>query len=235
MAARAGLQQWRGFGPTWLRLASPAQEGGNCKLPPEPAPAPPALSPKDTRDSAQYRASNHSDPNAGNLRHSSSPSSSVLNSLDCFVATRQVLRPSNRDVCFTRHVPSITYPTATVMQNNTQFSGDHHPHDRQVDQTKTFAINAAFAAWHQPPSDEPMNLAASSEALHKLLHAQPMAATPISMQQLKPLMEMDPVSAICDPSPFTDSTKCTQLNAAETAHPIRRKIACCRSGECSAC
>ncbi len=33
--------------------------GGARKLSPGPAPAPPALSPKDTRDSAQYRASNH--------------------------------------------------------------------------------------------------------------------------------------------------------------------------------
>ncbi len=32
---------------------------GAHKLSPGPAPAPPALSPKDTRDSAQYRASNH--------------------------------------------------------------------------------------------------------------------------------------------------------------------------------
>ncbi len=53
-----GCSSRRGFGPTRLHLTSPAQEGGNRRLPPEPAPAPPALSPKDTRDSAQYRASN---------------------------------------------------------------------------------------------------------------------------------------------------------------------------------
>jgi hypothetical protein len=40
--------------------AAPDQSsaGGDRKLPPEPAPAPPALSLKDTRDSAQYRPSN---------------------------------------------------------------------------------------------------------------------------------------------------------------------------------
>ena len=151
-----------------------------------------------------------SDPIAGNLRPSSTPSSSVLHSLDSFVATQQVLRPSNRDARCTRHVPSITDPTAPVMQNSPQFSGDHRfppgrPPIRQTGRpNQTFAINAAFAAWHQPPSDEPVNLAASSAALHKLLHAPPMAAAPISTQQLKPFKEMDPTSAICDPSPFAD-------------------------------
>jgi hypothetical protein len=31
-----------------------------------------------------------------------------------------------------------------------------------------------------------------------------MAAAPISMQQLKPFIEMDPASAICDPSPLSE-------------------------------
>jgi hypothetical protein len=96
------------------------------------------------------------------------------------------------------------------MQNNPQFSGDHtfppgRPPIRQTSRpNQTFAINTAFAAWHQPPSDEPINLAASSEALHKLLHTQPMAAAPISMQQLKQFIEMDPASVICDQSLFAD-------------------------------
>ncbi len=38
--------------------ACPARRDGARKMSPEPAPAPPAMSPKDTRDSAQYRASN---------------------------------------------------------------------------------------------------------------------------------------------------------------------------------
>jgi hypothetical protein len=149
-----------------------------------------------------------SDPMSGNLLLSSSPSSSFLNSLDSFVDTRQVLRLSNRDACFTRHVPSVTAPTSLVMQNNPQFPGDHRfppcqlPTRHTGRPNQTFAINTAFAAWHQPPSDEPISLAASSEALHKLLHAQPMPATPISMQQLKQYIEMYPASAICYPSLF---------------------------------
>jgi hypothetical protein len=52
---RGGLRRWR---PAQLRLAGPIQVAPAGCLP-GAAPAPPALSPKDTRDSAQYRASNH--------------------------------------------------------------------------------------------------------------------------------------------------------------------------------
>ena len=47
--------------------AEPDRPGadGARKMSPEPAPAPPAMSPKDTRDSAQYRASNQTQPGWG--------------------------------------------------------------------------------------------------------------------------------------------------------------------------
>ncbi len=50
------------------RLRSNCSDGARRKSP-EPAPAPPAMSPRDTRDSAQYRASNQTQPGQGYRDH----------------------------------------------------------------------------------------------------------------------------------------------------------------------
>ena len=148
--------------------------------------------------------------------HRRSPSPPNFFSFGSLTDTRQMLLPSSHGaqaLLLTHHVITGTVTPATVLTNAMQFSGDHRfPPGRPPINSKeisrpdqTTAINTAFAAWvDQTPEEGPADSAASLEALRTLLHAPHAAAKPIGPTFMEPLAELDPSSAVCDPSSFLD-------------------------------
>ncbi len=127
------------------------------------------------------------------------------------------------------HVPPVTMSSATVMQHNLQFAGDHRflpglqPINKDTSRPDlTVVINKAFTAWGDDipiPALEAIDLAASSNAIRRLLLSPPASVDPICLEQLEPFTDMDPTLAL------SRKESCI-LSGSRTYSPVNRLQGC---------
>jgi hypothetical protein len=86
----------------------------------------------------------------------------------------------------------------------------------------TVVINKAFTIWGDDipiPALEAIDLAASLNAIRRLLLSPPASVDPICQEQLEPFTEMDPTLALCDPASFLDPEHTVQSIDCRDAFP----------------